>query len=121
MKRWIVSPLIKKDAIEKRLNAVNYMQPPYSTAYPEFVDYWKNEEHKIPLNNKINTNIFYKIDKLIDGDKKWMDWENNLVTKTAPDFWNDDNKEFILQSGKIKTNELNGFEAINFNKIGYKK
>ena len=50
-----------------------------------------------------------------------MDWENNLVTETSPDFWDDDKKQFLLDSGQIRTKELGGFEAINFAKIGYKK
>lgn len=106
---------------EKRLNAVNYTQAPYSEKYPEFVDYWEKEEKKIPLNNKIENNIFYNIDKLIDGNKKWMDWKNNVVLKKSPNFWDDKKKQFKLKSGEIKYKELKGFDAIDFNKIGYKQ
>lgn len=106
---------------DKRLNAVDFQNPPYSTKYPSLVKYWENDKVKLPTNNKIENNIFYIIDKLIDGDKKWMTWKNNKVLDSTPLFWNEENKRFNLKNGKIVFNELTGFEAIDFDKIGYKK
>lgn len=106
---------------EKRLNVVDFQNPPYSTKYPDFPDYWKNEEKKIPLNNIIENNIFYQIDKLIDGKKEWMDWKNNKVLKQAPEFWDDQKKQFKFVEGKLSYPQLKNFEAIDFEKIGYKK
>ncbi len=103
---------------EERLNAVDFQNPPYSTKYPELVNYWEMDEIPFPKNNKIENNIFYRVDNLIDGDKKWMSWDNNKVLNSAPLFWDKSENQFNLENGKLIFEELPGFEAIDFSKIG---
>jgi len=103
---------------EKRLNAVDFQNPPYSTRYPGIAEYWKNEELKYPKNNRIENNIFFGVEKLIDGQKEWMTWDENQILETVPPFWDDSKNQFKLKNGKIVFDELEGFEAIDFSKIG---
>ena len=82
------------------------------------VNYWEEDiSKKYPKNNLIENNIFLNIEKLIDGDAKWMTWKNNKVL-TESSFWNEKEQKFVLQNGYIKFDDLSGFMPINFDEIG---
>ena len=81
---------------KKRMEAVNYTQPPWSTRYPEFVDYLTA---KLPRNNV---------------------YGNNLIAKsTDPRFVDGAHGNFALKPG-ADTGFL-GFQPIPFDKIGLEK
>lgn len=104
---------------EERLEAVNYLQAPYSEQYPQLLDYWQlNEEAKHPKNNSVYGNIFFRVTKLLDGDERWLDWKNNAVRLDTPPFWNETKGAFNLKDGYIVYEDLEGFKPINFEEIG---
>ena len=78
--------MVAKDGIfEQRLNAVNYTQAPYSTAYPELVNYF-NENPALPKRNVIENNLFYNIDTVMRCNAKWGEWRGNVTTTQDPGF-----------------------------------
>jgi hypothetical protein len=104
------------DEFDKKFKAVNYSEPPYSTMYPELLDYWKNDP-AIPKRNVIKNNVIINITKkVIKGNIDYLCWEDNHVLES--DFkmheqLNIKSNEFIhyLQT---KTN----FRPIAVNKVG---
>ena len=66
LQNWASNMVNKGDIYDKRLQAVNYTQPPYSVKYPELVNYWQ-EDPAFPKRNRIYGNLFYNITNLLHG------------------------------------------------------
>lgn len=110
--------MIQPDAVlDKRLKAVRYQEPPYSTAYPWLPDYWKGDASK-PHGNVIEGNLFYKIGNLVDGKTEWLELYNNWATNDNPGFVDEENplKGFVKNAPVFE--RIRGFEPIAFDKIG---
>lgn len=75
----------KGGIFEKRMKDVNYTQPPFSTAYPELVNYW-NENPALPKRNVIENNLFFNIDTVMRCNAKWGEWRGNCSTTQDPGF-----------------------------------
>lgn len=85
LQNWAANMIAKGGIFEERLNVVNFTQPPFSTAYPEFVNYW-NEDPSMPKRNLIERNLFYNIDTVMRCNAKWGEWLNNWTTTQDPGF-----------------------------------
>lgn len=117
LQNWSKGILEKGGLVEKRLDAVNYQNPPYSTEYPELTAYWPNDG--VPKGNLVENNVFYKVDKLLDGKKEWLEFKgSNWETNEDPGFRDYDRKDFSLKVNAILYIKVPGFKKIPFHKIG---
>jgi hypothetical protein len=122
---WAKPHIAKGGVIDQKLNEIHYNQPPYSTKYPELVNYW-NEDPAFPKRNLIDRNVFVRVDKLIlkvdegvNSDKDFLDFtENNYITDENPGFEDIENQNFKLKSTSEIFTKVPGFEQIPFEKIG---
>jgi len=120
LQNWSSGILDKGGLIEKRLNAVNYQRPPYSTQYPELPNYWNNAA--LPTGNLVNNNIFYMVEKLFDGKKEWLDYKKiNWKTDQDLKFVDFKNNNFDLDPSSKVFKKLPNFKEIPFQKIGLYK
>ncbi len=85
LQNWGTNMVAKGGIFDKRMKDVNYTQPPFSTAYPELVNYW-NENPALPKRNVIENNLFYNIDTVMRCNAKWGEWRGNCITTQAPGF-----------------------------------
>ena len=85
LQNWAANMVAKDGIFEQRLRAVNYTQAPYSTAYPELVNYF-NENPALPKRNVIENNLFYNIDTVMRCNAKWGEWRGNVTTTQDPGF-----------------------------------
>ncbi len=118
---WAKDMVAKGDVFDTDLNDINYNKPPYSIRYPELAGYW--EEHpEVPKRNLIDKNVFVRVDNLIQGDIKYLDYSiNNLITKKDPGFLNEKGHNFKLKKSSKIFRKVSGFEPIPFDKIGIQK
>lgn len=117
MENWL-NPFIKEDGLfRKRLNAVNYLSPPYITQYPTLKNYLDNAG--LPTGNLIENNVFVRINTPLNGSQDWMDYrDNNWITYRDPGFMDWENGNFLLKDNSAVYEKLPGFEKIPFDKIG---
>ena len=85
LQNWAANMVAEGGIFEQRLRAVNYTQAPYSTAYPELVNYF-NENPALPKRNVIENNLFYNIDTVMRCNAKWGEWRGNVTTTQDPGF-----------------------------------
>lgn len=103
--------------IDQRLQTVNYLQPPYSTAYPELTEYW-NTDPSLPQRNKVYSNLFYKVRNIQSGESHWGEWWNNWLTNQDPGFVDPENPLKGFRQGAEVFNRIKDFPNIPFAEIG---
>lgn len=101
---------------DTKFKAVNYTQPPYSTAYPELLEYWENNP-ALPKRNIITNNIFYNVDHLVKGNPAFLVLKDNFETKNNPGFKDIESPMKGLNYKSIRNN-LPNFTPIPFEEIG---
>ncbi len=107
--------------VYKRLNMVNYNEPPYSIRYPNLAKHWEDNP-SLPKRNTVSKNIFYKAGKIVNGNKDWLPFkDDNWITDENPGFVNEEEMNFELKENAKAFEKIPGFESIPFNKIGVKK
>ncbi len=97
LQNWASFMLDSTGIFSERMNAVNYLEPPYSEKYSHIKNYW-DETPSIPKRNVVDQNIFVNITKLIDGDKNNLDWGNDNViieNYSGYDKFNSESRLFI--------------------------
>ncbi|MCK0157050.1 right-handed parallel beta-helix repeat-containing protein [Cellulophaga sp. F20128] len=118
---WSKFLLDKGGIYDQRLKMVNLKTPPYSTRYPNLVNYWEDEP-ALPKRNPVSKNIFYKVTTPIDGSKDWLPFlEDNWITEEDPGFVDIENGDFMLKETAKAFEKVPGFKAIPFDKIGVNK
>lgn len=117
MQNWGTSMVAPGGIIEQRLTKVNHTQPPYSTAYPKLVNYWK-EHPDYPKRNVIEGNLFYKIGNMVNGRTEWGEFSNNWSTDRNPGFVdiNDPLKGFKPDAELFR--RIKDFPQLPFENIG---
>ncbi|WFE87003.1 right-handed parallel beta-helix repeat-containing protein [Parabacteroides chongii] len=117
LQNWASNMVNKGDIYDKRLQAVNYTQPPYSVKYPELVNYWQ-EDPAFPKRNRIYGNLFYNITNLLHGSSQWGEFWNNWTTNEDPGFVDpaDPLKGFRKDAPVFK--RIAGFKDIPYTEIG---
>jgi len=109
-----------KDMVEgtlkERLNAMNYLQPPYSTRYPQLINIL-NDDPAVPKGNAIIRNIFTNDNwlRLSDVDRGIVTIQNNLV-EADPGFVDPSRMNFQLKADSPAWKL--GFKRIPTEKIG---
>ncbi|MBD0777820.1 right-handed parallel beta-helix repeat-containing protein [Maribacter sp. ANRC-HE7] len=118
---WSKSVLDENGIYDKRLNAINFQKPPYSTRYPHLSKYW-DDNPALPKRNPVSKNIFVNVKKTIDGDKEWLPFLNdNWVTQEDPGFVDAEKGNFMLLKTAKAFKKIPGFKSIPFDKIGVNK
>ena len=117
---WAKSNLDKEGIFQKRLEAVNYKQAPYATAYPKLKTYFEDSPG-LPKRNFIENNVFVNIKLLHNGDASWSYFGRNYVACGDPGFENYEEMNFQLKPSSEIFKLLPGFKAIPFKRIGIQK
>ncbi len=117
LQNWSKALLDEGGLFEKRLKAVDYQNPPYSTQYPELVSYFENPA--LPKRNLVENNVFVEVDQLLDGKKEWLEYgDSNWQTDRGISFADWGNQNFSLATNSEVYKKLPGFKEIPFHKIG---
>ena len=114
---WAKSSLDKDGIFQKRLEAVNYKQAPYATAYPKLKNYFEDSP-ALPKRNFIENNVFVNIKLIHNGNVDWSYLGKNYIASGDPGFENYKEMNFQLKPSSEIFKMLPGFKAIPFNKIG---
>lgn len=117
MQGWGKGMVAKGGIIDRRLNAVNHRQPPYSTAYPALTRYWDNNP-AYPSGNVVAGNLFYRIGNVIRGRTEWLDLYNNWTTTENPGFVDVTNPLKGFKTDAKIFQHIVGFPILPFDKIG---
>ena len=127
---WATGHLKKDGIVDSRLKAVDYTNPPYSTAYPALVHYWDDEVGK-PKRNTVSKNVFVNVEEpylyvnVQNPEATSTDWmpvlDDNWVTDEDPGFEDMEHLNFELVPDAEVFQKIPGFERIAFEKIGPQK
>ncbi|HTE25700.1 right-handed parallel beta-helix repeat-containing protein [Flavitalea sp.] len=114
---WAKSSLDKKGIFQKRLEAVNYKQAPYLTAYPKLSNYFEDNP-ALPKRNFIENNVFINVDLVHNGSAGWSYFGRNYIADGDPGFENYKEMNFQLKPSSKIFKILPDFKATTFSKIG---
>jgi len=114
---WAKGNLDKDGIFQKRLEAVNYKQAPYTTAYPKLKNYFEDSP-ALPKRNFIENNVFVNIKLIHNGNADWSYFGKNYIASGDPGFENYKEMNFQLKPSSEIFKMLPGFKAIPFHKIG---
>jgi len=117
LQNWAKGLLAPDGLFRKRLEAVNYLQPPYIIQYPQLKNYF--DSAAIPRGNIVEKNVYVEVEKIIDGNKEWLNFKsNNWETDNDPGFADWKNRNFLLKKNSLIFKEIPSFKEIPFQKIG---
>jgi hypothetical protein len=118
MQGWSAFSIVKNGILDQRLQKVRYTEAPYSTRYPEIVNYW-NEDPAKPKRNVFERNLFYKVGKVFQGNTEWGKFSNNWTSTTEdPGFVDEKNPMKGFKSNAKIFEKIKGFQDIPYDKIG---
>lgn len=117
---WAKSFVQKNGLFEQRLEAVHFKQPPYSSSYPELVNYF-NDSLGLPKRNFIENNVFVNVGTLHNGKATWARLGNNWITAVDPGFVDWAAGNFGLKPNAAVYKQLPEFKSIPFESIGIQK
>ncbi len=117
---WSGNLIEKNGLFQKRLEAVNYKQPPYSTAYPSLVNYF-SDAVGLPKRNYIDNNVFVNVKMLHNGSSKWAYIGKAYMSCDETMFEDYKNMNFKLKTNADVFKTLPEFKAIPFEEIGIQK
>ncbi|MGZ3754405.1 MAG: right-handed parallel beta-helix repeat-containing protein [Mucilaginibacter sp.] len=121
LSNWAKNVIQKDGLFIKRLEAVNYNKPPYSTAYPNLKDYL-TEGPDGPQRNRFYLNLMVNIEQPVEGDTALFYFDpHNFETVGDPGFKDYPGLDFRIKSGSLIYRKLPGFEAPPLDKMGYHK
>jgi hypothetical protein len=122
LKNWARAMLYKDGTFQKRLEAVNYKNPPYSLQYPHLPGYFEDEP-AMPKRDTFSNNLLVKMPKKVEfGKPEWLPFlDSNYETNEDPGFENYAAENFKLRKDAIVWKKIPGFRDIPFEKIGYRK
>lgn len=119
MEGWGRSMLDKGGIVDRRLQTVRHTEAPYATAYPRLAEYWEGTP-RVPRGNEIAGNLFWQVDKILNGATSWADWSNNWVTTADPGLVDAEHplKGFVPDAAIYRM--IDHFTPIPFERIGCK-
>lgn len=114
LQSWAKWVLDEGGLFEKRMEAVNYDQPPYVEQYPTLKNYFETAE--IPTGNIVADNVFINVNEVYVGKKEWLGFADSNISanKMLPEVKS--KNEFINQI----VNEISGLEKLPLKEIGLK-
>jgi len=117
---WAKSFVKRDDLFEKRLQMVNYQQPPFSNAYPSVVNYFEDKPGQ-PKRNFIEDNLFVNVKMLTNGRAEYSNIGRNLTLCGDPGFVDFEKMNFELLPSSEVFKLLPAFKKIDFQRIGVQK
>lgn len=121
LKHWARAMLVKDGTFQKRLEAVNYKNPPYSIQYPHLSKYFEDDP-EIPKRDTFSRNVLVKMLNRVEGKQDWLPFtDSNYETNEDPGFENYAAENFKLRKDAVIWKKIPGFRNIPFEKIGYRK
>jgi hypothetical protein len=121
LNNWAKNVIQKDGLFLKRLDAVNYSKPPYSTAYPTLKDYF-TEGPDAPQRNRFYRNLMVNIEQPMEGDTSLIYFDpHNFETVGDPGFKDYPNLDFRINKHSIIYDKLPGFVPPPLYKMGYHK
>jgi len=117
---WAKASLDKDGIFQQRLEAVNYKQPPYSTAYPKLSNYFEDNP-ALPKRNFIENNVFVNVKMIHNASAQWSYLGKTYTTCDESIFVDAANMNFQLKPGAEVFRVMPEFKSIPFNKIGIQK
>lgn len=119
MEGWGRGMLDPGGIVDQRLRAVNYTEPPYTTAYPKLARYWEGTP-RTPRGNVFAGNLFYNVRRILNGSANWADWSGNWITAEDPGFVDPGNplQGFVPDAPIYRM--IDRFTPIPFSRIGCK-
>lgn len=119
LNNWAKAMLDTNGLFKKRLNAVNFQQPPYAVQYPLLKEYF-NDDPALPKRNIFSTNLLVNIKELVEGKPALLSFSaDNLVMNTDPGFISYEKEDFRLSENSEVWKKMPAFKQIPFDKIGY--
>jgi hypothetical protein len=121
LQNWAKGVVQKDGLFQKRLEAVNYTKPPYSTAYPNLKDYFQ-QGPAAPQRNDFFRNVMVNIEQKFEGDSTLLYLDrHNFETVGDPGFKNYRKLDFRIKKNSIIFTEMPGFVPPPIEKMGYRK
>ncbi len=120
LQNWAANLVEKNGLFQKRLEAVNYQQPPYATAYPSLKNYFA-ESDGLPKRNYIEGNLYVSVPQTHNGSAKWSNIGKSYFTCDASIFVDYANMNFALKPDAAVLKALPDLKKIPFNEIGVKQ
>jgi len=117
---WAKNLIEPKGLFEQRLQAVNYKQPPYATAYPLISNYFEDKVG-LPKRNFIEKNVFVNVKMIHNGKPEWSYIGRNLTLSDKGNFVDYDHMDFQLKKSSEIFKLMPDFKEIPFEKIGLVK
>ncbi len=117
---WAKSNVDKDGIFQKRLEAVNYKQAPYATAYPKLKNYFE-ENPALPKRNFIENNLFVNVKMLHNGSAQWSYIGKNYFSFDESMFVDYSKMNFALKTNADVFKKMPEFKAIPFDQIGVRK
>lgn len=119
MEGWGRNMLDRGGVVDQRLQAVHYTEEPYASAYPRLARYWDGTP-RVPRGNVMTGNLFWRVDKILNGSPAWADWSNNWVTTADPGWVDAENPLRGFRPDAPIYRMINHFTPIPFERIGCK-
>jgi hypothetical protein len=116
---WAKANLDKGGIFQKRLEAVNYKQAPYATAYPKLKNYFEDNP-ALPKRNFIENNLFVNVKMLHNGSAQWSYIGKNYFSFDESMFVDYSKMNFALKTNADVLKKMPEFKAIPFDQIGIK-
>jgi len=116
---WMKAAVNTGGTMRKRLAAIPYKKPPWSTRYPRLARLLQDEP-AVPKGNVVRYNVIQgcKPMNLADEVKKFGTISDNLVTEEELGFFDEGKTDFRMKKTSAVFKALRGFKPIPFEKIG---
>ncbi len=105
--------------ITARLTEVNSEQPPYSTAYPQLANYWRDNP-AVPTNS-MERNLVVNCRKFYGKNPAWGLLRDNWETKNDPGFVDMAKGDYTLKPDAEVFKKITGFKPGPFKEMGLRK
>jgi hypothetical protein len=117
LQHWAGNFIQKDGLFQKRLEAVNFQQSVYATAYPTLKNYF-SDAVGLPKRNLIENNLFVNVKMLHNGNPLWSYVGKNYFSCNESIFEDYGNMNFALKKNAEVFKYMPEFKAIPFKEIG---
>jgi len=119
LQHWAGNLIQKNGLFQKRLEAVNYQQPPYSIAYPTLKNYFADSVG-LPKRNYIEGNLYVNVPQTHNGSARWSNIGKTYFTSDRSIFVDYANMNFAIKPDAAVLKALPELKKIPFGEIGIK-
>lgn len=117
LETWAKWLLDEDGLFQKRLEEVNYQQPPYSNEYPSMINYF-DKVHQ-PTGNSVSGNLFVNMEEVLHGEKEWAGWNSdNVVTEKSIEVEYSESGDVSFSDKELVYDLIPELKSIPLDKIG---